>query len=42
VFARGIWQYLAREFHPSHNANERIAADWMAARGMSMPSSEAA
>lgn len=44
VFVRGIRQYLARDFHPSHNANERIASDWMAARGMSMPgaTSEAA
>jgi uncharacterized protein len=39
VFARGIRQYLARNFHPSHNATERIAAEWMAARGMSLPGS---
>ena len=37
VFARGIRQYLARGFHPSQNATDRIAADWMAARGMAMP-----
>jgi predicted metal-dependent hydrolase len=37
VFLRGIRQYLARDFHPSHNATERIASDWMAARGMSLP-----
>jgi hypothetical protein len=44
VFLRGIRQYLARDFHPSHNATERIAGDWMAARGMSLPgaTSEAA
>jgi predicted metal-dependent hydrolase len=37
VFLRGIRQYLARDFHPSRNPNERIARDWMAARGMSLP-----
>jgi len=37
VFLRGIRQYLARDFHPRHNATERIASDWMAARGMSLP-----
>jgi len=44
VFLRGIRQYLARDFHPSHNATDNIAAEWMAERGMSMPgaSSEAA
>jgi predicted metal-dependent hydrolase len=44
VFLRGIRQYLARDFHPSHNATERIAAEWMASRGMSLPgaTSEAA
>ena len=40
VFLRGIRQYLARDFHPSHNANERIAHDWMTARGMSLPGSK--
>jgi predicted metal-dependent hydrolase len=37
VFLRGIRQYLARDFHPSRNATERIASEWMAARGMSLP-----
>lgn len=37
VFLRGIRQYLARDFHPDHNQTERIASDWMAARGMSLP-----
>jgi predicted metal-dependent hydrolase len=40
VFLRGIRQYLARDFHPSRNANERIAHDWMTARGMSLPGSK--
>ncbi|HEU4728810.1 MAG TPA: metal-dependent hydrolase [Kofleriaceae bacterium] len=44
VFLRGIRQYLARDFHPGRNANGRIAAEWMASRGMSLPgaTSEAA
>jgi uncharacterized protein len=42
VFLRGIRQYLARGFHPDDNANDRLASDWMAARGMSLPGSEAA
>ncbi|HEY0191780.1 MAG TPA: metal-dependent hydrolase [Kofleriaceae bacterium] len=37
VFWRGIRQYLRRGFHPNDNANETLARDWMAARGMSMP-----
>ena len=37
VFLRGIRQYLARDFHPSHNATDRIASEWMTARGMSLP-----
>jgi predicted metal-dependent hydrolase len=37
VFLRGIRQYLVRDFHPSRNATDTIAADWMAARGMSLP-----
>ena len=37
VFLRGIRQYLARDFHPSHNATDQIASEWMAARGMSLP-----
>lgn len=39
VFLRGIRQYLARDFHPRDNQDDTLAADWMAARGMSMPSS---
>jgi uncharacterized protein len=39
VFLRGIRQYLARDFHPSQNATDRIAAEWMASRGMSLPGS---
>jgi hypothetical protein len=45
VFLRGIRQYLAPGFHPGDNPTERIASEWMAARGMSLPgssSSEAA
>ena len=45
VFLRGIRQYLAPGFHPSDNPTDRIASEWMAARGMSLPgsrSSEAA
>lgn len=37
VFLRGIRQYLARDFHPSQNPIDRIASEWMAARGMSLP-----
>jgi len=37
VFLRGIRQYVARDFHPRHNATDGIAADWMAARGMALP-----
>jgi predicted metal-dependent hydrolase len=37
VFVRGIRQYLARDFHPSDNATDQIASEWMAARGMSLP-----
>jgi predicted metal-dependent hydrolase len=37
VFLRGIRQYLRRDFHPSHNRNDHLAAEWFAARGMSMP-----
>ena len=39
VFLRGIRQYLAPGFHPSDNPTERIASEWMAARGMSLPGS---
>lgn len=37
VFTKGIRQYLRRDFHPSQNPNEQLAADWFAARGMSLP-----
>jgi predicted metal-dependent hydrolase len=37
VFARGIRQYIARDFHPRDNAIDRIASEWLAARGMSLP-----
>jgi predicted metal-dependent hydrolase len=37
VFLRGIRQYIARDFHPSRNPTDRIAGEWMAARGMSLP-----
>lgn len=37
VFVRGIRQYIARDFHPSRNSTGRIASEWLAARGMSLP-----
>jgi uncharacterized protein len=37
VFIAGIRQYIRRDFHPSHNANEHLAAEWFAARGFSFP-----
>jgi hypothetical protein len=37
VFLRGIRQYLARDFHPSANDYDRIAGEWFAAHGMSLP-----
>jgi uncharacterized protein len=37
VFLRGIRQYIARDFHPNHNPTDRIASEWFAARGMSLP-----
>jgi hypothetical protein len=37
VFIAGIRQYLRRDFHPRHNANEHIAAAWFAAHGLKMP-----
>jgi hypothetical protein len=40
VFGKGIRQYIRRDFHPSHNANEHLARDWFAARGL--PFTEAA
>ena len=39
VFLRGIRQYRAPGFHPSDHPTERIASEWMAARGMSLPKS---
>ena len=40
VFGKGIRQYIARDFHPSHNANEHLAREWFAERGL--PFTEAA
>jgi predicted metal-dependent hydrolase len=37
VFVRGIRKYLGRDFHPSQMPNDQIAADWFAARGISLP-----
>lgn len=37
VFAKGIRQYLRRDFHPNNTDDRNLAADWFAARGMSMP-----
>lgn len=37
VFARGIRQYLRRDFHPNQNDDKHLAAEWFAARGMKMP-----
>ena len=34
VFGKGIRQYIERDFHPSHNANEHLAREWFAARGL--------
>jgi uncharacterized protein len=36
VFLRGIRQYIRRDFHPSHNANEHLAAEWFAAHGVAL------
>jgi hypothetical protein len=33
VFVEGIKQYLRRDFHPSDNANDKLAASWFAAHG---------
>jgi hypothetical protein len=33
VFIKGIRQYIRRDFHPRHNANEHHAAEWFAAHG---------
>lgn len=40
VFLRGIREYIRRDFHPSDNANEHLAAEWFAAHGY--PFTEAA
>jgi predicted metal-dependent hydrolase len=40
VFIYGIRQYLRRDFHPSNNHNEHLAARWFAAHGL--PFTEAA
>lgn len=37
VFLRGIREYLRPGFHPSQLPNEALAAEWFAARGMTMP-----
>src|SRR6185295_19143116 len=34
AFLRGIRQYLRRDFHPSQNDDQTLAAEWFAARGM--------
>jgi len=37
VFVAGIRQYLRRDFHPNDNANDHLAAEWLAAHGMALP-----
>jgi uncharacterized protein len=37
VFIAGIRQYIRRDFHPRHIANEHLAAAWFTARGLSLP-----
>jgi len=37
VFVRGIRKYLRRDFHPSQHDTSTLAAEWFAARGISMP-----
>jgi predicted metal-dependent hydrolase len=37
VFIAGIKQYIRTDFHPRDNANEHIAAQWFAARGLPFP-----
>lgn len=37
VFLRGIREYLRPGFHPSQLRNETLAAEWFAARGMTLP-----
>jgi predicted metal-dependent hydrolase len=37
VFVAGIRQYLRRDFHPSDNANDHLAAEWLASHGIALP-----
>lgn len=37
VFARGIREYMRRDFHPGDAALDELAAAWFAARGMKLP-----
>jgi hypothetical protein len=37
VFARGIREYLRRDFHPSQAAMDHLAAAWFARHGLTMP-----
>jgi len=37
VFVRGIREYLRPGFHPRQLPNEALAAEWFAARGMTLP-----
>jgi len=37
VFVRGIREYLRRNFHPSDNSMDHLAATWFTTRGMSLP-----
>ena len=37
VFVRGIRKYLRRDFHPSQQRDEHLAAEWFAARGLQLP-----
>jgi uncharacterized protein len=34
VFARGIREYVRRDFHPSDNDNRHLAAEWLAGAGI--------
>jgi hypothetical protein len=36
VFVRGIRQYVKRDFHPNDNHDDTLAAEWFAARGMTL------
>jgi uncharacterized protein len=37
IFARGIREYVRRDFHPNDTDHSRLAAEWFAARGMTLP-----